>query len=199
MNNYRVLIVIILGLVLTGAALAGVEEDQAEFSAALAKYFGVSSEEVAKIWEAGVSGDEVAVVLRVAQLSNTSSQNIGKMCARGDSWKEIMGIRNLGCDSFYMMIAAKIESGTYAPLFAKYAAVPQTEWKSIPLTDDDIANLVNLKFLSSHYDYSVFKIMDMRDAGKSFLEIGAGTNAIKMAMAAEEKIREKEKARKSSN
>ena len=112
MNNYRVLIVIILGLVLTGAALAGVEEDQAEFSAALAKYFGVSSEEVAKIWEAGVSGDEVAVVLRVAQLSNTSSQNIGKMCARGDSWKEIMGIRNLGCDSFYMMIAAKIESGT---------------------------------------------------------------------------------------
>ncbi len=51
------------------------------------------------------------------------------------------------------------------------ALTNQSQWQQIKLTDEEVINLVNLKFISSHYDYSVFTIMEMRDNGFSYREI----------------------------
>jgi hypothetical protein len=50
------------------------------------------------------------------------------------------------------------------------------------LTDDDIVNLVNLKFLYRHHDYSVYEIMAMRDIGKNFIRINSQVHAVKAEM-----------------
>ncbi len=198
MNIYRVLSIIILLIALIVPVAYGAGEDRAEVSSALAMYYKVTPEEVAEVRDAGVSSDDLAVVLCVSQLSKTSSVNIAKLRARGDSWLDIMKIRSVGPESFYVMIAAKVESRIYAPILDKYASVRQSEWKSIELTSEEIINLVNLKFVSSQYDYSIFKIMEMRDAGGTFLEIAAQSKAAKDAMAAEEKKQRKQKAEKGS-
>ena len=198
MKIYHVISITILALALIVPAALAAEEDRTEFSAALAAYYGVTPEEVAVVWETGISSEEIAVVLRVAQVSNTSAVSIGNLRVRGDSWQDIMKIRNVGSDSIYMVISGNVESGIYAPILAKFDSVPQTKWNSIDFTNDEIVNLVNLKFLSSQYDFSVFKIMEMRDAGKPFVEISALSKAAKEEMATEEKKQKKQKAQEGS-
>ena len=39
------------------------------------------------------------------------------------------------------------------------------------LGDDDVVNLVNLKFASEHYGYSPEKVIKMRSEGRNFVEI----------------------------
>ncbi len=39
------------------------------------------------------------------------------------------------------------------------------------LGDDDVVNLVNLKFMSEHYGYPPEKIIKMRSGGKEFVSI----------------------------
>ncbi len=198
MKIYHVISITILALALIVPAALAAEEDRTEFSAALAAYYGVTPEEVSVVWETEISSEEIAVVLRVAQLSNTSAVNIGTLRVRGDSWQDIMNIRNVGCGSFYMMVAGNVESGLYTPILAKFDSVPETKWDTIDLTNDEIVNLVNLKFLSSQHDFSAFKIMEMRDAGKTFVEISANSKAAKDEMAKEEKKQKKQKAQEES-
>ena len=55
-------------------------------------------------------------------------------------------------------------------------------WKDIELTDSEVVDLVNLKFMYSLHDYSVYEIMAMRDFGKSFLRINQQVELAKQEM-----------------
>jgi len=67
------------------------------------------------------------------------------------------------------------------------------------ISDDDIVNLVNLKFISSHYDYSAFDIMAMRDNGFSYAEISTKVSAAKEQMINYQKKKEREAAKKEAD
>ena len=47
----------------------------------------------------------------------------------------------------------------------------KNKWKEINLTDGDIVNFVNLKFLANHFGMTPDEIVDMRSKGRSFIEI----------------------------
>ena len=95
-----------------------------------------------------------------------------------------------------MVINGKFESETFTPIFEKYRLTPNSKWGTIELTDDEVINLVNLKFVSSHYDYSAFSIMEMRDNGYSYREIDTKVRAAKEEMEKEQKIKAREAAKK---
>jgi hypothetical protein len=59
----------------------------------------------------------------------------------------------------------------YGRAYGYYKKKPKKDWRTIVLGDDDVVNLVNLKFMSEHYGYPPEKIIKMRSGGKEFVSI----------------------------
>jgi hypothetical protein len=196
MRIFRFLINLIVALSLAVPIWAQTGGEPDGFSVALSDYYGYSVEDVTAIKEMGIGDDDLAVTLLVANLVKTSPENIAKTRARGDSWNDIAKIRSVDANSFYMVINGKFESKTFTPIFEKYRQTSKSKWGDILLTDDDVANLVNLKFISSHHDYSAFTIMEMRDNEYSYREIDTKVRAAKEEMEKEQKIKAREAAKK---
>ena len=94
--------------------------------------------------------------------------------------------------------ARRTDVGTtmlYCPTDDERSGQRQPGTSFLVLTDEEIMNLVNLRFISSHFDYSVFEIMAMRDHGKDFQRIAADVAQAKEQAAAAEKAQKREAAK----
>lgn len=179
--------IIILALTLTALApqLAAAGNQDQDFDQALVQYFKISTDVVAALRATGVTAEELPVCCHIARHSGTNAESIAKMRARGDTWREIVLGRNMGMNIFYQPIVGTSVSETYYPIFAKFDAVPASQWRKLELSDDEILNLVNLRFIASQHDYSVYKVMAQRDDGLPFLEINQNIKEAKRVLVAE--------------
>lgn len=163
--------VLTLALLLMAAVAVNAVDLTTEFYVAIGDFYDVPYEDVYDLSETGMADEDIAVVYFVADRAKIEASEVAADRKVGGSWSSIANSYGLDATTFYMMVAAKITSKTYKPLFEKYSSVPQSNWENVQLTDADIVNLVNLKFVGSHHDYTVFDIMAMRDYGKSFVKI----------------------------
>lgn len=186
---------VMLALMSIPVALFGGDEIS-PFEEALMGFYEINGEDLAALKETGLAHDEMPVALHLAPLAMTSPANLATLRARGDSWKDIANIRQLGPSSVYVLIGKEFESTTYEPIFAKFTKVKGASWTEVPLTNDDIVNLVNLKFLSSHYGYSMFEIMKLRDGGADFVAIAETAKEAKQKQIEEQKRKAREEKRK---
>lgn len=84
----------------------------------------------------------------------------------------------LSPEIFYVPVRA-VPGPPYGKAYGYYKNKPKKEWKKIVLDDDDIINLVNLRFISKHYVYSSDNVIRMREKGKSFIDINHEIREIK--------------------
>lgn len=187
MKVYHLASILFVSILLLSPALAQAGEAEDAFCEAVASYFSVTPAAVASVRTTGVSTEEIPVVFQVAGLTKTSPVSVATLRARGDSWQGITKVRNLGADAFYVMIGTQFSSKTYSPLIGKYKMVKADKWNKIELSDQDVVNLVNLKFIASHCDYSMFEVMKMRDNGDSFVTICAQVEMAKAELLDEER------------
>lgn len=183
--------------IMISAACFGQADDELvnEYYQALADYFIVPVENVAKIQEQGIAHEDLPVLFVISGRAKVPAEDIVGLRLQEKTWAEITTGQNLKPDIFYFIVSGKIDSKTYAPIFDKFKMTPEQKWELIELSDDDIVNLVNLKVIGSHYDYSVFEIMALRDLGKDFVQINNQVRVLKEEMIKKEKQEEKEKAK----
>ena len=163
--------VMTLTMLLMMAVAISATDNTTEFYMALGDYYNVQYEEVYDISETGIADEDLTVAYFIADRAKVDVGEVAADRKIGGSWNSIASSYGLNSSSFYMIMAIQFKSRTYKPLFEKFSSVPQSTWKNIELTDLDIVNLVNLKFVGSHHDYTVIDIMAMRDYGKSFVNI----------------------------
>lgn len=160
---------------------------------ALSQHFTVSQETLSDLRDKGIVLEELPVVLMVANRAKKNPSEVGAIRAGGESWMKIAETYGLGADVFYIMINAKFSSETYSPILEKFKTVQQSQISKVLLTDGEIVNLANLKFISSVHDYTMFEIMAMRDYGKEFPQINEQVKEAKDAMLKREKEERKKK------
>lgn len=176
---------------------AGASDDlEKEYYAALSAHFGVEADSLAALLELELDIKDLPVVLFLSQINKTGPSRIAGLRAKGESWMKIIENRVISPSVFYFMLTGEIESQTFAPIFAEYKALPERRWGEIVLTDDEICDMVNLKFIYSYHDYSVFEVMKMRDLGKSYPEINYQVKVKREEMIKEEKRKKQEEAKK---
>ncbi len=158
----------------------------------VADYYNVSYEALVNLIDLGITDEDMPVVLFVADRMNSDFEEVAQMRAEGESWSNVLSFVGLKNDAFYIIISSRIESKTFAPIFEKFSTNPKSKWNNIDFTDNEIVNLVNLKFVSSHNDYSIFDIMAMRDYGKSFARINQQVGDIKAEMDKEQRAQANE-------
>jgi len=157
----------------TGGDIGGSigEEGQRGFILAVGDHFRVPRREVIIIKERGFHPFEVPVVLSLAKRAHVEPEVVMDLRLSGYTWLDITFRVGLNPEIFYVPVGATVTGPPYGKACGYYKKKPKKKWKTIVLSDDDVINLVNLKFMSEHYGCPPEKIIKMRSGGKEFVSI----------------------------
>ena len=141
------------------------------FYAALRAYYRVPETEIAAMRKSGISYEELPVVFFIAERARTEMQRVIELRLTNRTWTEIAFRFGLTPDVFYVPLAAAPASAPYSRPYSRYNSRPKREWKTVWLTDRDVINLVNLRFISQSSGTPPERVIRMRSEGKTFPEI----------------------------
>jgi hypothetical protein len=142
------------------------------FHVAVANYYHVPEREVIVIRERRIPDDEIPVALFIAHHASVPWGRVVDMRLRGDSWWNISVRLGLGPEVYYVPVAVT-PGPPYGRALGHYKKKKRTEWRTIVLTDADIVNLVELRFLSEHYRTPPERIIELRGHHHDFVAIHA--------------------------
>src|SRR5262245_30929835 len=149
MRNMQAPVALLSLILTTGAALADGRDNSDGMLVASESYFGVEEQQVVVLEQRGVRVEEVPVVLFLATRARVQPDAILELRLSGQSWFSIAQRYHLGADVFYVPVPQP--RGPYEATYRVYSSRPRAQWNAIVLRDEDVLNLVNLKFYSEHY------------------------------------------------
>lgn len=150
--------------------LKGDQDGISSFHLAIGDYYHVPETQITVVKEQKIPDEELPIVFFLAQRARVTPEVIVNLRLGGKSWLEITHYYGMGADIFFVPVKS-VSGPPYGKAYGYYKDKPRKEWKYIKLSDDDVVNLVNLRFISSHYGYAPDDVIRMRSDGKSFVTI----------------------------
>lgn len=142
------------------------------FYLAVENYYRVPEREVVVVRERHIPDEEIPVVFFLAQKAHVRPSAIIDFRLAGKTWLDISLHFGLGPEIFYVPIRETVVIGPpYGKAYGYYKKKPKKQWRTIVLSDADVVNLVNLRFISDHYTYEAETVMKLREGGKNFIAI----------------------------
>ncbi|UCC81243.1 MAG: hypothetical protein JSW64_07775 [Candidatus Zixiibacteriota bacterium] len=138
-----------------------------EFHLSIGAHYGVKEREIEKVRARSLPDDEMAVVFFLSSRTGISPIVLVDLRLGGMTWMEITFRYGLTAELYYVKFASD-PGPPYGNAWGHYKKTPRKKWGKIRLADDDIVNLVNLRFLAEKHQCSAEKIVKMRKQGKSF-------------------------------
>jgi hypothetical protein len=138
------------------------------FYAAIENYFKVSEDQIKACQQQNIAEEEIPVVFFIAQRGSVDPNAVLTVRSEGLNWMQTAYHFHLNPRIFFEPLPANVLARTpYEKSYGYYKG----HSSRINLSDADITNWVNLKFLTEHYGYDPQEIIQMRSAGKSFRDI----------------------------
>jgi len=142
------------------------------FYLAVGDYYHVSERTLVVVSERHIPDDEVPVVFFLAQQARVSPEVIVNLRLGGKSWMDIAFHYGLTPQIFYVPLTYD-PGPPYGKAYGYYKKYPRSRWNKIRLSDADVVNFVNLKFVSGYYGYAPDRVVKMRSSGRSFVSINS--------------------------
>lgn len=174
------------------AALSIQDGRVSSFYLAIGDHYGSSEDNLIAIKKRGISDDDMAVVFFLAKRARVTPAAIIDLRLDGRTWMEITAHFHLTAEIFYVKIE-KVSGPPYGKAHGHFKNRSRERWKTIKMSDTDILNFVNLRFLSDHFRLSPDEIVRMREQGQSFVAIH---DRVKQAKAAKKAKDKKDKTKK---
>lgn len=152
---------------------AGVSIDEdglSGFYLSIGEHYQVEEKQIVVIRKQNISDEEMPVVFFLAKRAGVEPGVIVKLRISGKSWMEITADFGLTAEIFYVPVS-RDPGPPYGKAYGHFKNRERATWGEIWLTDTDIVNFVNLRFISEHYDYSTDEIIRMREKGADFVMI----------------------------
>ncbi len=140
------------------------------FYLSLSDYYRVPRDDIYYLHDRHIPDYDMPVVFFIAQHAHVSPGVIVDMRLSGRSWMDISLHFGLGPDVYYVPVQ-RVSGPPYGKAYGYYKNKDRKHWDTIRLSDDDVVNMVNLRFMSDHYNYPPEDVMRMRSGGKSFRTI----------------------------
>ncbi len=144
-----------------------VNGDINSFYFSMGEYYRVSQRDVIYIHERRIPDYDIPVVLFISQRARVSPSVIVNLRLSGNSWMDISLRYGIGPDVYYVPVQ-NVYGAPYGRAYGYYQNRNRNEWNRIRLADDDVVNLVNLRFISERYGYPPEEVMRMRSSGRNF-------------------------------
>lgn len=141
------------------------------FHLAISEHFKVPEPDILKIRDRHIPDEQIPVVLFLASMAHVTPLAIIDLRLAGKTWLDISLRFGFGPDIFYVPVKEVVKGPPFGKAYGHYKNKSKKEWKKIVLDDDDIINLVNLRFLSDFHKYSPDEIIRMRERGENFFSI----------------------------
>ncbi len=164
-------VLILVSMLMVQIPAQAASSDLEAYTKAVSEYFKADLAEVQEAASYLPRTDELPVLYYMSLKAGTDPVTVAKERYEGAKWLTLLQQNGLGSDLFHIQVRGFVPSGVYQPILDKYSEDNPASWKSAPLTDRDVLNLANLKFISDHYGYSMYRVMAMRDKGRSFPQI----------------------------
>ncbi len=119
---------------------------QMTFLSAVGEHFNIAPREVAVLSRWKLSEGEIPVVLFLAERAGVSPDVVVVQRRRGQSWMEIAAAYSVHAGDFHVRIDGP--AGTLGAASDRFSSRAASEWRNIPLTDEEVVGLVNVRFLS---------------------------------------------------
>lgn len=146
------------------------------FYLAVGDYFEVPQTRIAVIKKKGLADDEVPVALFLSARAGVAASTIVALRLGGMSWLDITFKYGFTPEVFYMPVKV---GQPYGKAYGHYMGKPKGQWKKLRLSDAEVVNLVNLRFMSDHYGVSASEVIKMRESGRSFVNINGSIKSAK--------------------
>lgn len=143
-----------------------------DFHVAVANYYQVPEREVIVIRERRIPDDEIPVALFIARHAGVPWGRVVDMRLRGASWWDISVRLGVQPEVYYIPVAV-VSGPPYGRALGHYKKKHRKQWSTIVLTDADVVNLVELRFLSEHYRVAPERIIELRGKDHDFVAIHA--------------------------
>ena len=148
-----------------------INEDGIEgFYLAISSHFQVPEKEVVVVREKRIPEEEMPVVFFLAGRAGIAPEAIIKMRLGGKTWMDISFHYGLTAEAFYVPVT-RDPGPPYGKAYGHFKKHDRKKWGTIRLADEDIINLVNLRFISEHYGCSADEVVKMRSEGRNFVNI----------------------------
>lgn len=183
--------VVVLALALGSLAAARGADAQTAFSVsasvgdfhvAVANYYHVPERDVIVVRERRIPDDELPVVFFIAERARVPAARIVDLRLAGSSWWDISVRYGLGADVYYVPVAVVHSGPPYGRAYGHYKK-PRQQWNTIVLTDADIVNLVELRFMSEHDHVAPDRIVELRERDVDFVTIHGDVSGHRVAAA----------------
>jgi hypothetical protein len=142
------------------------------FYLAIGSAYHVPERQVMVMRERRIGDDEIPVVYFLAQRARVDPGAIVELRAQGMSWFDITTHFGLGSEIYYYRpVGGVTGQSPYGRAFAQYRHHPRRQWRQMRLSDEDIVNLVNLRFAAEHGHMNATQVIRAREGGRAFTTI----------------------------
>ncbi len=116
--------------------------------------------------------EELPVVYYLASRARVKPSAIIDLRMSHMSWLDISFRFGLTPEIFFVPLTVEKVGPPYGKAYGNYKKYrPKKEWKKIVLSDSDVVDLVNLRFISEYHKIAPDKVIEMRGQGRNFLNI----------------------------
>ncbi|MBI5267909.1 MAG: hypothetical protein HY851_11820 [candidate division Zixibacteria bacterium] len=140
------------------------------FYLAIGQTYNVPEREVYAVRERRIPDEELPVVFFIARRARVEPKTVIEFRLGNHSWFEVSRHFGLGADAFYIE-CREVPKGPHGKAFGYYRNRPRSEWKDIRLGDDDIVNLVNVRFVMDRYHYPAEEVFRMRESNRNYVTV----------------------------
>jgi len=159
-------------------ATVTVEQGAVEsFHADVCGHYGVSRADVVVIKAKKVSDEELPVVFLIARKASSTDGRIivtpvsvAEMRLSGKSWMEIALHFRLTAEVFHVELA-RDPGPPHGKAWGHFKNRPRGEWGQIRLADDEVVQLVNVKFLAERRGCAPETVISLRAREASFVSL----------------------------
>ena len=145
------------------------------FYLAVSSHYRVPGEEVVAVKERyRFRNEELPVVYYLAARARVKPSAIIGLRINRMSWLDISLHFGLTPEIFFVPLSVEKIGPPYGKAYGYYKKYrPKKEWNKIVLSDSEVVDLVNLRFVSEYHGLAPSEVIKMRGQGKNFVNINA--------------------------
>ena len=121
--------------------------------------FSVSLEEVRILGEWQLPPEEIAVVLFLARRAGVSPDVIATQRGAGAPWASIVQRYGVSAGVFHISFPPGTGLGPLEDTYQSFDATPRVSWATLPLEDEALVALVNIRILSSQLGVPAARVL----------------------------------------
>ncbi len=154
--------------------VSGSDKGITGFTLSVGEYYRAPIEEI-RVIRRSLSPDELSVVYFLARKANRSPEYITRMRIDGRSWWQITISLGLEPRDIYVVETSRHSGPPYGKAYGHHK-----KHGDYRLSDGEIVELVNTRFLASYHRVSADEIIDRRKGGRSYSDIDDDFRASKI-------------------